>query len=302
MPPDAAVDGVVYRPGLLAGAQVRILDRKHGVDAELRRAALVTAPEPRGAVRWEDFVYGGPALDTIDTIPSPGARFAALQAPLDNARALAALKKDFADWVYRSTSITARANQTLKVFAGPDVTQAEFMQACADTARAARDADLEKKTAPIDRRIKSMQDKLTREERELRQDETEYNQRKVEEVGTHAENIVGFVTGRGSSRRVSTSLTKRRLTEQSKADVDESHDSIELYRKQLEALQQEREQVVERVNAAWGDVVNQITELTITPKKTDIYIDLFGVAWLPFYVVRGGGASALELPAFGAQP
>jgi hypothetical protein len=41
MPSQAMIQGVVYRPALLAAAQVRLLDRKFGVDTEITRAALV---------------------------------------------------------------------------------------------------------------------------------------------------------------------------------------------------------------------------------------------------------------------
>ncbi|MBI5297286.1 MAG: DUF853 family protein [Chloroflexi bacterium] len=300
MPAEAMIEGVIYRPALLASAQVRFLDRKYGVDSELARAALVAAPEKRGVVRWDDFIYNGPSLDQVDTSPAASARFGVIDAPLNDARLIKALQKDFTDWVYRSSTIKARANDTLKVYAGPDVSQAEFMKACAETARDARDAEIAKKSATIDRQIKTLQDKLDREERELRQDEAELGQRKMEEMGTHAENVFGLFTGSRSTRKLSSSLTKRRMTEQAKADVDESIDAISQFKKELAVLQQRRQDVVDDVNASWGDVVNKITEVVIAPKKTDVFINLFGVAWLPYYQVRAGGA-ILEIPAFGAE-
>ena len=300
MPGEAIIDGVIYRPALLASAQVRFLDRKYGVDSELVRAALVAAPEKRGVVRWDEYIYNGPSLDQVDTSPAASARFGVIDSPLNDAKLMKALQKDFTDWVYRSSSVKARANDMLKVYAGPDVSQAEFMKTCAETARDARDAEITKKSAVIDRQIKTLQDKIDREERELRQDEAELSQRKMEEMGTHAENVFGLFTGSRSTRKLSSSLTKRRMTEQAKADVDESIDAISQYKKEMADLQRRRQEVVDEVNASWGDVVNKITEVVIAPKKTDVFINLFGVAWLPYYQVNVGGTT-LELPAFGAE-
>jgi len=294
------IEGVVYRPALLASAQVRFLDRKYGVDSELVRAALVAAPEKRGVVRWDDYIYNGPSLDQVDTSPAASARFGVIDSPLNDAKLMKALQKDFTDWVYRSSTVKARANDMLKVYAGPDVSQAEFMKTCAETARDARDAEITKKSAVIDRQIKTLQDKIDREERELRQDEAELSQRKMEEMGTHAENVLGLFTGSRSTRKLSSSLTKRRMTEQAKADVDESIDAISQYKKEMADLQRRRQEVVDEVNASWGDVVNKITEVVITPKKTDIFLNLFGVAWMPYYQVSAGGTT-LELPAFGTE-
>jgi len=299
MPGEAMIEGVVYKPALLASAQVRILDRKLGVDSEVTRAAIVETLEKRGAVRWDEYVSNGKSLDNVDTSPVPSARFSTIDSPLNDSKLMTALQKDFTDWVFRNSSVTARANQTLKVYAGPDVTQAEFMKACADAARAARDAEFNKLAAKLDRQIATLEDKLSREERELREDEAELAHRKVEAMGTHAENVLGLFVGSRSTRKLSSSLTKHRMTEQAKADVDESVEAIAQFKSQLADLDKERLRLAEEVNARWGNVVNQINEVVINPKKTDVYVNLFGVAWMPYYIVQTG-AETIELPAFGS--
>ena len=298
--PDAQLTGTLYRPALLAAASVRFLDRKYGVDAELQRAALVKDPDRRGVVRWEDHFYGNFPMNKVEHEPAPQARFSSLDVPLNDAKQMTALQRDFSDWIYRSVTVTARANETLKVYAGPDVSQAEFMKACAETARDARDTEIEQTTAQIDRKIKSLEDRKAREERELREDETELSQRRMEELGTHAENVMGLFGGRKSSRRLSSSLTKRRMTQQAKADVEESEDAIAQYEQDIQALKQERQAAIDEISDRWGDAVNHTSEVTVTPKKTDIFVDLFGVAWMPYYLVESGDGT-VELPAFGQE-
>jgi len=298
--PDAKLNSVLYRPALLAAANVRFLDRKYGVDTEIQRAALVTDPDRRGAVRWEAHFFGNFPAKKVEPTPEPGSRFSALDVPLNDARQMTALQRDFADWIYRSVTVTAKANETLKVYAGPDVSQAEFIKACAETAREACDAEIEKKAAQFDRKIKTLEDKLAREERELREDEAELSHRKMEEMGTHAENVLGLFGGSKSTRRLSSSLTKRRMTEQAKAEVEESLDAIDQYKKEIQALERERQAVIDEINSRWGDVVNDTSEVTVAPKKTDIYVELFGVAWMPYYLVESGGGT-VELAAFGQE-
>ena len=234
--PDAQLDGVLYRPALLAAASVRFLDRKYGVDTEMQRAALVKDPDRRGVVRWEDHFYGNFPVNRVERTPAPQARFAALDAPLNVSKQMTALQRDFVDWIYRSVTVTCKENEALKVYAGPDDSQADFMKACAETAREAADVEIEKKAAQFDRKIKSLEDKTAREERELREDEAELSHRKMEEVGTHAENVLGMFGGRKSSRRLSSSLTKRRMTEQAKADVEELEDAIAQYEPDIQGI------------------------------------------------------------------
>ncbi|MBM3152389.1 MAG: hypothetical protein FJZ96_09360 [Chloroflexi bacterium] len=298
LPPDATQSGLVYRPALAASARVRFLDRKYSVDTEVERSALVVAPDRRGVVRWDEFTAAIPEIGEMDPTPTPQARFMPLEAPLSDARLMATLQRDFSDWVHRTSRLSVRTNEALGLYATPDVSQAEFMKACAEAARQARDTEAAKAAAAYDRQIKTLKDKKTREERELRMDEAELSQRKGEEVATHAENLLGVFGGRKSGRRLSTSLTKRRMTEQAKSEVEESEDAIKQFEAQLAELEQNREAAVKEIHDRWSLSVNEISEIALSPKKTDVFPEIFGVAWLPVYLVQAGGGT-VEVPAFG---
>jgi hypothetical protein len=297
-PNEALSLGLVYRPVLLAQAEVRYFNRKYNLDSLQKVTALVPDPDRRGVVRWED--YPGEAIDlrSLDSAPDPRARFQAPQTPVNAGRLVAARQRDFQDWVYRSARVTVRANESLKVYAGPEVGQAEFRSLCADAARQQRDSEAAKIADGYDRKLLRLQQQLEREERELREDESELSQRKMEEWGTHAENVLGLFGKRRSTRKISTSLSKRRMTEQAKADVEESLDAIASFKKEIAALEKEKAQALEDVNRRWSEVVNDIRELTITPLKKDVLVELFGVAWMPFHVIRSGGET-FELPGYG---
>jgi len=299
MPVDVHIDGFVYRPALMATAQVRILDRKLGVDSEITRATFVQDVDKRGSVRWDEFLFNGHALEKADTSPAPSSRFSTIDAPLNDAKLMSALQKDFTDWVYRNSSVRARANEALKVYAGPDVSRAEFMRACANAASQKRDGEIEKATAKFDRQLKTLEDRLSREERELTEDQVEHEHRKWEERGNLAELGAGLI-GLGRKKSLSSQLSKRRLTERAKAEVDESIDAIADYKEQIAELEKQRQEAIEELNAKWGDVVNDITEITVNPKKADVFVNLFGVAWTPYYVIRTD-EQTIELPAFGEE-
>ena len=212
---------------------------------------------------------------------------------------MTALQKDFTDWAFRNSTVKARVNQALKVFAGPDISQAEFMKACAEAARDARDAEIAKKTATLDRQLKTLEDKLVREERELQMDQNELAGRKREE-GSNLLEIGASVFGVGRKRSVTSQFSKNRLTNKAKAEVEESVDAIKQFQQQIADSEKRREETIAEINDRWGRAVNEITEMTIAPKKTDVFVKLFGVAWMPYYVVKAG-TDTIELPAFGAE-
>jgi hypothetical protein len=209
------------------------------------------------------------------------------------------LQKDFVDWAYRSTQVTVRANEALKLYAGPETTEGEFRTQCADAAREMREAELKKASASFETKLRSLQDKLEREQRELKQDQAELSSRKWEEGANVAETVAGLF-GIGRKRKISSSLSKRRMTSQAKSDVEESEGAINDYEDQIEAIEKDREAALQAVNDKWAEVASQITEIPIAAQKKDILLDFFGVAWLPYHLVKTG-EQLIELRGFSTQ-
>jgi hypothetical protein len=294
---DAAAkqEGIIYRPALLAQAQVRYLNRKYNLDNETTQATLLLEADPRGRVRWEEHPFAGVDSRQLSQPPAPQARFASLVSPLSDGKTMAAMQKDFEDWVYRTSTVKVRANETLKVYAGPEVSTAAFRDLCSEAAREARDAEITKATAAVEKQITTLKEKMRREERELEQNESELSQRRLEEAGKLGETLLGVLGGR--KRSISSNLTKRRLTSQAKADVEESKDAIADFDKQLAELEKKKTDLAAEVNDRWAKVVDDVAEIPITPMKKDIFTDAFGVVWLPYYRLVSAGR-VVEVPGF----
>jgi chromosome segregation ATPase len=207
-----------------------------------------------------------------------------LETPLDDAKSMTAMKNDFADWIYRSLEVEVKANETLKMYGGPNISEQEFAKQCAAAAKEALDAESKKVAEQYERKIDSVEDKLKREERELAEDEAEYSQRKQEEAVTHAETLFSLFSKR--RRSVSSSMTKRRMTAKAKADVEESKDQIEDFQKEIAALEKEVEEALAEIQTKWEAIAQETSTIPVTPTKSSINISLFGVAWLPHHIVQ----------------
>lgn len=296
-PPDDAISqGLFYRPVILAQAELRFQRTNLNLNYDKKRTALVVDFDRRGGVNWDEFEAEEIDVKILDRDPLSEARFSSLEGPLADAKTLRSLEKDFQDWVYRNTEIVVRANEKLKVFVGPEINQADFRKRCAEVANESLAAESKKVTQSYDKKVKTLLGRLKRERRELAEDEAELSQRKLEEVGTHAENVLSLFTKR--KRRLSTSLTKRRLTEQARADVEESLAAIEDFEKQIKDLEQEKNDALEDLQNKWIEIADDVIEIPVSPYKKDIRVDLFGIAWTPYYIVHHADKLS-ELPAYG---
>ena len=271
------------------------MKRNYNLDYDLITSTLVREPDQTGRVRWDDWVVEPIDLNELEPGARAEAQFHDLASPLSDSTKLRELETDFKDWIYHTVTASVRANEELEVFAGPEVSQGDFRRMCSEAADDALKKEKEKVTIPYKKKLDTIKDRLMREERELDEDETELSQRKMEEVGKHAENLISLLAGR--KRSLSTSLTKRRMTSQAKADVKESLDSIEQYKKEIEDLEKERVEALAEVEEKWHEILESVTEIPVTPYKKDILVELYGVGWLPYYVYDDEGKQ-VELAAY----
>jgi len=42
------------------------------------------------------------------------------------------------------------------------------------------------------------------------------------------------------------------------------------------------------VEEKWNKIAEEMDEVTVTPMKKDIFIDYFGILWLPYYTDENG--------------
>ncbi len=54
---------------------------------------------------------------------------------------------------------------------------------------------------------------------------------------------------------------------------------------------------LQQVSERWTKLVDAASEIPLTPQLKDVYLALFGVIWLPFYVLKAGN-KVVELAAY----
>lgn len=299
VPSDARVEskGFFYRPALLAQAEVRYLALKYKMEHTQKFTALVDDPKG-GLVRWDNFAWRSYDPDSLSHEGLPQARYATLPVWLSTAKSVTPYEKDFVDYVFRSGAIRVRVNEALKVYAGPTETAADFKERCSQAARTAMQAEIAKVEKTFAAKTTALQTKLKRQQMEVDQQEDEVRQRGLEELSTGADLVLGLLGGR--KRKISSSLTKRRMTAQAKEELNQEKRELEDLATAVKQLESEKAAAVKEVQERWAEVVNNETEIPLSPQKKDIFMEVFGVAWCPYYQLTVNGKE-MEIPAYDAD-
>ena len=279
------VEEVVYYPVLLAQAEVWFTNRKYDLNEMKQQTALVLDVTERGRVPWDDYKVEPIDMADLQKDGMRNGRFSPLPPALATSQLFRSLKKDFTDWVYHSSEVMVKANEKLKVYAGPEMSQADFQQKCLDAAQPKMKAEIKKLETTFDKREATIQKKLTREERELEEDKEELSARKQQETVNYAETILSLFSKR--KRSLSTSMNKRRMTKRAKAAVEESEEVIEELEREIEQLERDEEEALAELQQKWQDIIENVTEIAVKPYKKDVKTAVFGIAWFPHCVVNG---------------
>ncbi len=87
------------------------------------------------------------------------------------------------------------------------------------------------------------------------------------------------------------------MTQQARGEFDEARKLLDNLQDEWKKLAAERQAALQRIQAVWQERAAQVSQTPVNPLKKDIFITLFGVAWLPYHQVKNPDG-VIELPAF----
>jgi hypothetical protein len=133
----------------------------------------------------------------------------------------------------------------------------------------------------------------------MKDDQEQLRAREDESRWTGIENILGLALGHSPRRMFSTSASKERLKQRAKAEVAESAQTVANLQSQISALKDEAQATFKSIIDKWNAAAHaeRVHDLRVTPKRSDIFVELFGLGWRPHWQIEADGKK-VEIPAF----
>jgi hypothetical protein len=287
-------EGLVYRPGIIAQAEVRYLSRQYNLEHTRKTSAILEDPGS-GLIRWENLLTGEFDKHHLDIQPLPKTQYHPVPSWLADPKRVDAIKKDFLDWIYRSGGLKLFTNAKLKLYGESGMSESDFR---AKSKKAVEDAvkiEIAKAVSTLETKIAAMERKVESQQMDVKAADSSVKQRRLETLATGGSAVIGMLSGR--KRSITSTLSKNRMASAAKDRLDAEETTLKQYMMQLEDLKKSKFEVENEVRAKWEGIAEEISEITIKPTKSDIFSDIFAVAWLPYYIVEVDGKK-LELPAF----
>jgi hypothetical protein len=196
-----------------------------------------------------------------------------------------------ADYIYKTAGLTIPYNSTLGIYGVPGTGFRDFQMRVNAAAREARDAEIDRTTSKFEGLFDRLEERYRREERELYADRQQVQDLGQEELFTLGEAVISLMQGRTNYTLSRVSRT-RRFKGQAKEDVSESVAVLREIEAEMDNLQQRFEYELQMINNKWQQIAGTVEEVRVTPMKKDIHPELFGVCWMPEYLLTINGQQA----------
>jgi phage host-nuclease inhibitor protein Gam len=273
-PKDSRSD--TYTPTLLVSAEVRYLKSKPSVDFTRFITAIVEDPRETGQM-WEDFVQEDFDSGGLLKRPQSGMKFGSLPEFLNKPAWMSSQVREFEHWIYETDMVSLRSSPSLGVTVGPEASEEDFLALCREAAERKADLEAAKLSGKYAAKKTSLEKKIS--SLELKVDK--YRKEMASRGFDTALNVGGKFLDALAGRRVrlSTSVTKGRMTADARGRLKEAEEMLKNYQEELENLDVEMEDEKLALVDRWMAEAENVTEVKMTPTKQNIRITHFGILW-----------------------
>jgi len=296
---EASAATLVWEPGLLGLGRMSFVDARRGIDEPRALGLLLPAAALGPVPGWSAaLAVDLGAAELVLAPPAEASAYARLPAPLASAAFLKAQARVFKDQLARGERLAVFSCPPLKLTSGASEDEAAFRARVRQSARERRDAKVAMLGERASLAIQRLQTRLEREERELGEDQADYESRKREELLAAGETLAGLLGLFGRrSRSLATAATKRRMTGRAREDIAESEAEIARLRGEIEALDAKLNADAAAIAARWDGAQEEVVRRELAPRKSDLRVDWLELAWAPAWDF-GATAAGARVPAW----
>ena len=278
---------VTYFPRLIAGAELVFSSARYQV--EDTRSVLYTVEIEDGPVTvdWDNAEPLDMAVESLDDAAQPGAAFSELPGPAANAKQYASWEREFQRWARQNETVTLYRNKRFRVTSAPGETEGDFRVRLQDLASEQRDQEIAKLRKRYAGKATTLENRLLRAEQAIAREQEQASKKTLDTAVSIGTAILGAVLGRKrlsttAASRVGTAIKTAGGARKEAADVARAKETAEKVRADIEALNAQLEKEVAALDTAFDAQAEELEEIVVRAKTTDIHVPVVALAWMPY--------------------
>lgn len=294
--PNEKVSGeekLVFRPAIMGRGRLHFIKSTYKVDVWNDKSFLTTVEDndlPNEV--WDKAKVVKHRLDCLDDPPGSSV-FAPLPSQMKKSKSFTSWKKEFKEFLYRGQRVSVWKCEELKKYSQPNEELGDFKVQLEQLASEKRDDEVEKLRKRYDKKFATLRDRIRRAEDRLEVEKEQYKQSRLSSVLSVGSTLMGALLGRKSTRAATSSMRSYGRSTKEKSDIGRAQDNLDELHRKYEDLDHEFNDAIDELENKLSVESFEFTELSVTPRKSDISVQTFGVYWLPYRVDSAGIAEAI---------
>jgi hypothetical protein len=165
--------------------------------------------------------------------------------------------------------------------------QGQFRGRLGQAVREQRDLEVEKLRRKYSSRFTTLKDRLMRSQQAVEREAEQAKSTKIQTAISFGTAILGAFLGRktvsvGSASRVGTAVRSASRMRKEKMDIARAEERSAAIEAQLDELEMRMQDDIEKIEFSFDPAFEELEEITVKTKSTDITLEVFGLAWVPY--------------------
>jgi hypothetical protein len=292
-----AGQGLIYYPAVAGGLDIYYSSAKYNVNVNRKLAVAAMLEEGPVALDWNQAAAIDLSSNDLQTSPLSGADFAMLPALAEKAESYTGWKQDLMRWIRQNRCLTLYRSARFKLTSTAEESKSEFLSRLTQAVREQRDLEVEKLRRKYSSKYNTLQRRLMNAEQALQREEEQVKSKKMETVVSFGTAILGAFLGRKavsatSATRFGTAVKSAGRMRKESMDVARARETAEAVKQEIAELDERLRTEIDSLEGTFDPAAEQLEEIMLKPKSTDIALEVFGLTWLPYRKSADGRVTA----------
>jgi hypothetical protein len=285
--PATDADDIVYHPRLIGAGDVVYTSARYNIEDERSVVHAVEFEDGPVDVDWDDSEPVDIAVDDLLDEGEDSATYADCPAAANNPKNYARWGKDYKRWLRQNEIITLFNSKRFKLTSTPAETEGDFRARLQDAASEKRDLAIAAIRKRYASKVTTLENRLMRAEQAISREKQQSTKKKLDTAISFGTAILGAVLGRkklssSTATKIGSAIKTAGSASKEAADVDRARQTAEKVKADLAALNTALEKEVADLDTSFDAQNEELKEIVVRAKSTDIHVSLAGLVWMPY--------------------
>ncbi|MEM9209007.1 MAG: ATP-binding protein, partial [Pseudomonadota bacterium] len=226
-------------------------------------------------------------VDALETAGETDARFSECPPSLMSAKAYAGWAKAVKRWFRQAETITIYRSSKYRINSTPGESEGDFRARLQQAMNEKRDQNIAKLRKRFANKATTLENRVLRAQQRVDAEKEQATQRKLDTALSFGTAILGAVLGRkrlssSTATKVGSAIRRAGSARKQSGDVDRARETLARAQQELETLNQDLEREVGALEGSFDAQAEELKEIIVRAKTTDIHVALVALAWMPY--------------------